>query len=631
MSPFTSSPRIFAATVIALLSAISLLDFAGTAQATQSGSSAAAPTKATDQLYSWGFNDHGELGDGTITGPDTCGSVNQPEPCSTSPVPISLPPGVVPTAVASGGGGTDLIGYAAYAIGSDGKLYAWGDNGLGELGDGNTNGSDTPVVVALPAGVTATAIAGGGSNGYAIGSDGNLYAWGSNLFGELGDGSDHGPDTCPGPGGGYPPPPLPCSTTPVAVSLPSGVIAEAIAAGGGNDAYAIGSDGNLYAWGNNAGGGLGDGRSVGPKTCTTGPFSVPCSKKPIVVSLPPGVHPMSIAGGYAIGSDGNLYAWGDSSVGQLGDGDTTGPDTCEFDTPCATAPVPVSLPPGVAPTAIAGGGRTAYFIGSDGNAYAWGYNGDGELGDGTIGPFTCPDVEPCSSTPVRVSLPSGVSATTIDGGNFNGYAIGSDGNLYAWGYDGGGELGNGSDLTDGLAPSVVPFSSGGRPEGVASGTSADSIYAIVMGRQPKKGRPYLETTRSVIVSTSQNEIMSSGIVRGTPITYGTSTGQATASSTPPACSSGDPGSPASGTSTVVAKDGDTIFISYAGTVCQSTASPTSDSYAFTGTFTINGGSGRFSGASGGGTLATTFTLYATPQGSQGPGLTHARGTIFLVK
>ena len=101
-----------------------------------------------------------------------------------------------------------------YTIGSDGKLYAWGLGFLGQLGNGTTTFQQTtPVAVSLPTGVTAAAIAGGWSTGYAIGSDGKLYAWGEGAFGELGNGTADG------------------QTTPVAVSLPSGVTPTAIAAG----------------------------------------------------------------------------------------------------------------------------------------------------------------------------------------------------------------------------------------------------------------------------------------------------------------------------------------------------------------------------------------------------------------
>ena len=132
--------------------------------------SLAPPTYAagtTVALFAWGDNSNGELGNGNTTNSDT-------------PQLVPLPAGVTPVATAGGGGGGDrALQWAAYAIGSDKKVYAWGDNSSGELGNGTTGGiSESPVVVSLPAGVTPTAIAAGQGVGYAIGSDGQLYAWG---------------------------------------------------------------------------------------------------------------------------------------------------------------------------------------------------------------------------------------------------------------------------------------------------------------------------------------------------------------------------------------------------------------------------------------------------------------------
>ena len=332
-------------------------------------------------LLSWGDNSSGELGNGNTTN-------------TSMPSAVSLPPGVTPTAVSGGGGLGDPqpSQYAAYAIGSDGNLYAWGDNSRGALGNGTTANSSTPVVVSLPSGVTPTAISAAQGSGYAMGSDGHLYAWGDNTYGTLGNGTS-----------------VTFSDTPVLVSLPTGVTADAVS-GGYESAYAIGSDGNLYAWGDNFYGELGNGGATNSDT-------------PVAVSLPSGVTPQAIAGGggtgYAIGSDGNLYAWGLNASGQLGNGSTTN----------SPSPVVVSLPSGVTPTAIAGAGGFAYAIGSDGHLYAWGNDSGGQLGNGST---------TNSSVPVVVQLPSGVTPKAISGNYYVGYAIGSDGNLYAWGGNGSG-------------------------------------------------------------------------------------------------------------------------------------------------------------------------------------------------
>jgi alpha-tubulin suppressor-like RCC1 family protein len=99
------------------------------------------------------------------------------------------------------------------AIGSEGKLCAWGDNATGQLGDGGTTSDHSPEVMTLAAGVTPTAIAGGYEDTLAIGSDGHLYAWENNANGELGD----------------------CTSTqhnrPEVISVDTGVTPTAIAAG----------------------------------------------------------------------------------------------------------------------------------------------------------------------------------------------------------------------------------------------------------------------------------------------------------------------------------------------------------------------------------------------------------------
>lgn len=96
---------------------------------------------------------------------------------------------------------------------TSGSAYAWGNNANAQLGNGSTTNSSTPVPVGPPAGLTATAMAAGGLHSLAIGSDGTLYAWGNNYYGQLGNNSTTD------------------SNVPVVVSLPTGITATAIAAG----------------------------------------------------------------------------------------------------------------------------------------------------------------------------------------------------------------------------------------------------------------------------------------------------------------------------------------------------------------------------------------------------------------
>jgi len=154
--------------------------------------------------YAWGLNDHGQLGNGPA------GNSSTPAGNSSTPVAITLAPAVPAATVVAAGASHSL------AIGSDGNIHAWGYNSNGQLGTGTTTDSHTPVAITLASGVTATAIAAGGFYSLAIGSDGKEYAWGGgNQFGQLGNGTSN---TSPNP-------------TPIAVNLPAGTTPLALGIG----------------------------------------------------------------------------------------------------------------------------------------------------------------------------------------------------------------------------------------------------------------------------------------------------------------------------------------------------------------------------------------------------------------
>ena len=304
------------------------------------------------------------------------------------------------------------------AIGNDGTLYAWGLNSSGQLGIGDTIQQVTPQKVNLPTGVTSwIGVTGGEDHSLALGSDGNLYAWGLNSSGQLGiDNTTN-------------------QVIPVKV-FDVGASAQKLAPEFfSSSSYAIDANGTLYVWGNNQYGQLGLGTAMNDST-------------PVNVPFPSGVTSWAEAagGGYhtlAIGNDGNLYSWGYNIYGELGLGNTTNQST----------PQKVAFPTGVTGwRVVAAGAFHSLAIGNDGNVYECGYGI-------SIGGSN-------QTTFQKVGLPSGVlSWTSIAAGSFNCFAIGSDGNLYGWGYNGYGQLGIGN-TTNQSTPQKVAF-----PTGVTGWTS----------------------------------------------------------------------------------------------------------------------------------------------------------------
>jgi alpha-tubulin suppressor-like RCC1 family protein len=379
--------------VIAVLGAAATLALWGTIISpspieTRAAGAAGLPGTA----WAWGYNGVGQLGNGNTTS-------------SVTPVAVSLPSGTTVTALSGGA-------YHSLALTSTGQVLAWGYNGQGQLGNGTLTSSLTPVGVSLPSGTTVTAVAAGENHSLAVTSTGQVMTWGYNVYGQLGNGTTTN------------------SSTPVAVSLPTGTTATAVA-GGGYHSLALTSTGQILAWGSNATGQLGNGTTIDSST-------------PVSVSLPSGTTVTAIAAGryfsLALTGSSQVLAWGYNATGQLGNGTTTNSST----------PVAVSLPSGTTVTAVAGGLSHSLALTSTGQVLAWGYNSSGQLGNGTTATSGCF----CTPTPVAVSLPSGTIVTAIAGGGSHSLGLTSTAQAQAWGNNAFGQLGNGT-TTNSSTPVVV--------------------------------------------------------------------------------------------------------------------------------------------------------------------------------
>ncbi|MFN5677972.1 MAG: RCC1 domain-containing protein, partial [Roseiflexaceae bacterium] len=178
--------------------------------------------------YCWGKNSVGQLGDGTTTD-------------RSIPMAVSMPAGVTFASISAGYTHT-------CALTSAGAAYCWGANGFGQLGDGTTTDSSTPVAVSMPSSVTFTSITAGKEYTCALTSAGAAYCWGKNNFGQLGDGTYTDK-----------------RSTPVAVSMPAGVTFASISVGY-EHTCALTSAGAAYCWGANGFGQLGDGTTTDRNT-----------------------------------------------------------------------------------------------------------------------------------------------------------------------------------------------------------------------------------------------------------------------------------------------------------------------------------------------------------------------------
>jgi len=317
---------------------------------------------SSGNIYCWGDNSIGQLGNGTTTNSHTAVEVL----------------GVGGTGVLSGISAISVGTQVICALSTAGNVYCWGDNSSGEIGNNSTTNSYTPVEV-LGVGGTGflsgiTAISTSYDVTCALSNSGNVYCWGDNTYGELGTNSTTS------------------SLTPVEVlgvggsGVLSGV--NSIATNGANSCATI-TSGNVYCWGANFLGMLGNNSNVE----SNAPVEVLGVGASGFIS---GITSIS-SENYTMcttSSSGNVYCWGDNQYGQVGNNGTT-----EVDTPVEALGIGgTGLLSGI--VAVSEGYQTTCALSSAGNAFCWGFNGDGGLGNNTTTSM---------STPVQVlDLPASV-------------------------------------------------------------------------------------------------------------------------------------------------------------------------------------------------------------------------------
>ena len=427
------------------------------ATAVTAGYASALALTSTGGLEAWGDGADGELGNGTTTasqaipvvptgmgsgitavsmgaygehvlavkggmayawGNDTAGQVGN----NTTEAAVSTPyaeTAITATVVAVAAGQNHSL-----ALTSTGQVWAWGDNTSGELGDGTTTSRAAPELLTTISGVTAIAAGTGWS--MALKADGTVWTWGDNTYGELG----HTTST-------------PLVPTQVALAVKSTQISA-----GHAHALVLGIDGSVTAWGLNNLGQVGNG--------TTGTQAAPVT---VIASGATGIA-AGLAQSVATLSGSTVDTWGYNADGQLAD--------YSFSDVHTPTDVPWLAATSTAPAGVAAGGYDTYGVFADGSVWGAGMNSVGQLGSSVY----------TSSIPTVVAGVSGAKAVTS--GIETALALTAAGGLEAWGYGTNGELGNGT--TPGAQPApVVPTGMGSGVTSVSMGAYGDHVLAVKAG------------------------------------------------------------------------------------------------------------------------------------------------------
>jgi alpha-tubulin suppressor-like RCC1 family protein len=335
-------------------------------------------------------------------------------PAQTAQAPATVPAQATPAAVTAGTVHSCAI--------ESGKAYCWGDNSVGELGNGTTVNSSVPVAVStrgVLAGQTLTQITASGGHVCALDSAGAAFCWGSNDVGQLGNNSTAD------------------SSVPVAVLASGALAGQALTqiTSGNLDTCALDSAGAAFCWGWNDDGELGDGNTSDSSVPVAVQASGVLAGK-VLTEITSGLRHTC-----AVDTAGTAFCWGNNDSGQLGNASTTS----------SSVPVAVlasGVLAGKTLLQISAGEVHTCALDSAGAAFCWGDNADGGLGNGTT---------TGSSGPVAVSTSgalAGQSLTQISAGESYTCAVDAAGAAFCWGVNTSGVLGNGGIANTSVAAAV---------------------------------------------------------------------------------------------------------------------------------------------------------------------------------
>jgi alpha-tubulin suppressor-like RCC1 family protein len=307
--------------------------------------------------------------------------------------------------------------YHNCGLGSNGQVYCWGGDDYGQLGNLTSVGSNTSTPLLVEGGHAFTQLIPAEYHNCALTSSGETYCWGYNKFGQLGNNINIDDSY---------------STNPIP-ALVAGVPAFVQLAAGDNHSCGLTADGKAYCWGKNLYGQLGSSTNNNTNTATPTPTEVTAAGLPAFDQLVAGSN-------HTCGrtSNGKAYCWGHNNVGQLGN------DTNNNDTP---NPTPTEVTMGTPPAFVqltAGGSHTCGLT-ADGKVYCWGRNTFGQGGNNTNTGFA--NGSNPNPTPTEVTLGTPPAFVQVEAGANHTCGLTTEGKVYCWGNNIAGQLGNSTNFT----------------------------------------------------------------------------------------------------------------------------------------------------------------------------------------